>query len=285
MSGQWLDVIVPVRNPGEPLAATISSLIAQSDRSFGVLLSDNYSTVGTGYLNAAQERLEGAGLTVRLVRPTLELGRVEHWNWAHLASAAVWLKPLFVGDTLAPEYVARLRERITSRPSARLVRCAFEFVTPAARGPAAEPPVVAERFSPEELLLHYPKHGNWLGGPINFAYERSAFRGAGGFAIQLPGAADLQLFVTIALRHGIEFLPDSLATFHLHEERFSHGIRGRRVNAVLEHWLILRQARNFCLENGLPWPKGGVGAGIWRELKAAYWHPLKHWVKERLELT
>lgn len=284
MSAQWLDVIVPVRNPGEPIKGTIESLIAQTDRQFGVLLSDNYSASGVNRIEEARAQMEAVGIQVRYLRPPEELGRVEHWNWAHFASEADWLKPLFVGDTLEPEYVARLRERVTDQPAARLVRCGHMVVTPTGSIPPAQPPLLVERFSPREMLSHFPQHGNWLGGPINFAYERTAFRGAGGFSTQLPAAADLHLFVTLALRYGIEFLHEPLATFFLHEERFSHGIRNRRVNVALETWFILRQARAFCLENELPWQDGGVASGTWKQVTLEYWHPLKRAIKRRLGL-
>lgn len=284
MSARWLDVIVPVRNPGAPIEGTIQSLLAQTDRNFGVLLSDNHSSTGTQWLEAARAQMEAAGIQVRQLRPPAELGRVEHWNWAHFASEANWMKPLFVGDTLEPEYVARLRERVTAQPGARLVRCGHFVVTPTGSIPAVQPPLPVERFSPREMLPHFPQHGNWLGGPVNFAYERTAFRGAGGFETQLPAAADLHLFVTLALRYGVEFLHEPLATFYLHEERFSHGIRRRRVNVALETWFILRQARTFCLENGLPWQDGGVAAGTWKQAMLEYWHPLKHAIKRRLGL-
>lgn len=282
MSAPWLEIIIPVRNPGDPFEGTINSLVAQSDREFGVALSDNYSSSGLDRLESARARLEESGIQARRIRPPFQLSRVEHWNWAHHSSDSLWLKPLFVGDTIDREYVSRLRQRVQSAPSARLVRCSFKMITRRSVVQSLDPPVACDRLTREEFLNYYPLHGNWLGSPINFAYERTAFRGAGGFSTQLPGCADLNLFVSLALRHGIELLPESLATFHLHEERFSHGIHRRRVIGSLELWFILRQAYNYCVEQRLPWPRGGVWRGTWKQVKIDYWDSRKPVIKEYL---
>jgi hypothetical protein len=285
MSQAFLDIVIPIRNPSAPLDQTIDSLVSQTDRGFAVLLSDNYSTSGSERIEAARRRMEESGIETRLVRPPFELSRVEHWNWAHYSAEASWLKPLFVGDTLAPTFVERLRERVISSPAARLIRCGFEMITPDGTQPSVDPPIDGPRLSPEEFLSHYPAKGNWLGGPINVAYERIAFRSIGGYPTQLPGAADLHLLVTLALRSGIELLPERLAAFHLHDQRFSHGIRGRRVIGSLELWIILMQALNDSRQRGLPWPHAGVRLGTWNQLLVDYWHPLawrlKSWLGRR----
>lgn len=282
MSTPTIEIVMPLRNPGEPLRQSVASLTAQTDRDFGVLLSDNGSTSGVELIEECRATLVAAGVQARVVRPSFELGRVEHWNWAHHQSEARWLKPLFVGDSLKPDYVARLRERVTQQPGARVVRCGFEVITPQGVFPAGEPPCAEERLTPAEFLRHYPQHGNWLGGPVNFAYEQTAWRGSGGYPTQLPAVADVCLYVTLVLRHGIELLPERLAAFHLHEQRFSHGIRGRRVNGVAELWMILCNARNYCLENKLPWPECGVTLGTYRQAKIDYWEPFKQRIKRLL---
>lgn len=282
MSAPSIEIIMPLRNPGEPLRQSIASLTAQIDREFSVLLSDNFSTDGTALIDECRDALTAAGVKARVVQPSFELGRVEHWNWAHHQAEAHWLKPLFVGDTLKPEYVARLRERAAQQPGARVVRCGFESITPRGVFPAAEPPCAAERLSPAEFLAHFPQHGNWLGGPVNFAYEQTAWRGSGGYPVQLPAVADVCLYVSLVLQHGLELLPGRLAAFHLHDQRFSHGIRGRRVNGMVELFLILCQARNYCVENELPWPEHGVIRGTLRQAKIDYWEPFKQILKRAL---
>jgi|GEM_PF-828775 len=282
MSEAFLEIVMPLRNPGHPLRESIASLAAQTDRAFSVLLSDNGSTSGLDLIAEARTTLEAAGISVRVVRPSLELGRVEHWNWAHHQATGRWLKPLFVGDQLKPDYVACLHRRVTERPEARVVRCRFETITPQGTFDTGEIAWAGERLSPQEVLEHYPGKGNWLGGPVNFAYEQTAWSGSGGYPIQFPGVADVCLYSSLALRHGIELLPENLASFYLHDQRFSHGIRGRRVNGMLELWMILAQLRNYCLSVGLAWPQWGVTSAVFLQAKIDYWEPFKQRIKRAL---
>lgn len=271
---EWLDIIIPVRNPGSKLSETTDSLLAQTERRFGVVLSDNFSSKGLDHLGEAEKRLRAGGIPVRRVKPVFELGRVQHWNWAHAQSSAEWLKPLFVGDLLFPQYVGRLRERVEARPASALVRCESELRAPEGTW-SGEVPFEERSLTPQQFLAWYPVFGNWIGGPFSIAYRRFAWQAAGGYAVQLPACADLNLYVTLALHHGLETIPERLAAFQLHEQRFSYGIKRRRINVCFETWLILRQARNYCHTAGLIWPERGVARGVIKQIKVEYWYPFK----------
>ena len=104
-----IEVIIPLRNPTDVLRKTVCSLVEQTNSDFSVLISDNFSTQGQELISEGVNQLQGAGIAVRVLRPPAELGRVEHWNWAHHGAAGAWLKPLFAGDWLEPDYVARPR--------------------------------------------------------------------------------------------------------------------------------------------------------------------------------
>ena len=278
----WLEIIIPIHNPGPALAKTVDSLVAQADRGFGVVLSDNHSSAGLEHLESAQRVLEGAGIPARRVRPPYSLGRVEHWNWAHAQGAADWLKPLFVGDLLKPDYAARVRRRVSEQPRARVVRCDFEVLSAAGTSPAGAAPGVESRLTPEQFLAYYPALGNWIGGPVNLAYHRDAWRAVGGYPVQLPACGDYHLYALLILHFGLEIIREPLAVFYLHEQRFSFGITKRRVHGCFELWLILRQTRNYSRSAKLPWPEHGVGRGLWKQMKVDYWHPWKARWKKRL---
>jgi hypothetical protein len=276
----WLEIIMPVRNPGSKLIESGASLVSQTERNFAVVLSDNFTNKGFEFITQFCDELKTAGIPVRRVKPDRELGRVQHWNWAHAQGQADWLKPLFVGDLLKPEYVARLRQR-AEKPQAHVVRCEFEMRTPTGSS-VSSAPFKHENLSPSEFLNYFPARGNWIGGPLNMAYRRTAFQVTGGYATQLPSCADYKLHVMLATRYGLEIIHEDLATFQLHEQRFSHGIRGRRVNGCFELWLIFRQMENFCRVNKLPWPKHGVRQGTCTQIGVDYWRPFKLKIKRML---
>jgi hypothetical protein len=276
---EWLEIVIPVRNPGDKLLESAGSLAAQSAKDFSVLFSDNFSNTGLEFLEKARGMLAGAGIAARIVKPPFELGRVEHWNWAHSQGRAAWLKPLFVGDLLGAEFVALLKERATATPAPHVARCEFDFKTGGQTSPAMRAPCESRRLSPAEFLRYFPRYGNWIGGPINIAYSRLAWQSTSGYSPELPSCADFNLYVAMILRHGVELLPERLVTFQLHTQRFSHGIQKRRVSGWFEVWLTLRQARNYCLSANLPWPRNGVRAGVWRQVKIDYWYPKKEAIK------
>src|SRR2546430_9365070 len=95
-----LQFLIPLRNPTDVLTKSIASLVTQSEKNFEVIISDNHSTSGQEFIEAALAALQEGSLAVKIVRPGRELGRVEHWNWLHYQATADWLKPLFVGDWL-----------------------------------------------------------------------------------------------------------------------------------------------------------------------------------------
>ena len=267
-----LEIIIPTHNPGADLARTATSLALQTGRGFGVLLCDNFSATGLGHVEAAQKQLAAAGIPVRFVKPPFELRRIEHWNWAHAESRAEWLKPLPSGGALKPAYVQQLKQRISERPQAQLVRCGLE--PEPASGGAQAPPARAS-LTPAEFLEYFPARMEWIAGSVNMAYRRAAWLAAGGYCPQLPGCAGLNLNVTLALHHGLENLPEPLATPGLGQPASLNAGDGTRVNLPLELWLILRQARNYCLAAKLPWTKkwllpAGIIAGMGRRKRRIY---------------
>ena len=188
----WLEIIIPVRNPGSKLLESGASLVAQTERGFGVVISDNFSTSGTEFIAKFCEQLQAAGIPVHLVKPPRELGRVQHWNWAHAQAGAEWLKPLFVGDLLKPAYVETVRRRVEARPDAQIVCCKFESKS-ATRTERSFVPFTQDSLTATEFLDYIIARGNWLGGPVNLAYRRSAYQAVGGYPTQIPAVADYKL--------------------------------------------------------------------------------------------
>ncbi len=249
-----LEIILPMHNPGPQLARTVASLLAQIDQLFSVLLSDNYSRTGLNHLDAAQEQLAAAGILVRRLKPPYELKRLEHWNWAHARSQADWLKLLQAGEELKPAYVQRMRQRISERPKAQLIRCDLEMRTEWGFERMTAP-FDQDASSPAEFLNYFPAHVAWVSRSSNFACTRTAWLAMGGYSTHLPACAALNLNVILALHYGLENLAETLVTAELADGSSLNENHGERVNLSLELWLILRQARNYCLAAKLPWSK------------------------------
>lgn len=247
-----LEIILPVRNGSRPLLQTAASLAAQTDRRFSVLLSDDFSATGPAQIEEAQHQLASAGIAVRRLRPPRGLKRIEHWNWAHAQSRAGWLKLLLPGEELRPAYVERLGELVARKQHARFVRCDLALQTEWGR-PVECAPFAGSGVAPAEFSHYFPRRTAWISRSINVACERTAWLAVGGYATQLPACAALNFNVIQALHHGVENLAEPLAFVNSTEAPSLNGNGGERVNSVLETWLILRQARNYCLAAKLPW--------------------------------
>jgi hypothetical protein len=247
-----LEIILPVRHGSHGLLRTAASLASQTDRRFAVLLSDDFSATGPTQIDEAQHQLVAAGIGVRRLRPPRGLKRLEHWNWAHAQSQAGWLKLLLPGEELKPLYVARLGECVTRHPHVRFVRCDVTLQTE--WGPTIETaPFARNEISPVEFANYFPRSRNWISRSVNVACERTAWLAAGGYATQLPVCAALNFNVIQALHHGVQNLAEPLALVDTTEPPALNGNDAGRVNSVLETWLILRQARIYCLATRLPW--------------------------------
>ncbi len=229
-----LEIILPLRNPTAVIEKTVDTLAAQSDRRFTVLLSDNYSTTGAEFFSAAANRLQSAGIVVRRVQPPFELGRVEHWNWAHHEAGTDWLKPVFAGDWLEPDYVARLRAGIAANPACRYIFASYVYH----RGLDKPVPVVspwAGRFrSAAEMEDNVLRYGMQFGPPSAAAIERTAFVAVGGYPTTLPICSDSLMFCALASRYGVLGLAEPLCHFNIHDARFSTTLPGRKRDTLRE---------------------------------------------------
>jgi hypothetical protein len=247
-----LEIIIPTQNPGIALVETAASLIAQTDCEFAVLISDNHSTTGLEHIETAHKTFAEVGIELRLLKPGRKLLPIEHWNWAHAQARGEWIKPLFAGERLKPLFVEHLKKRISEKPDARVFRCDLELQTE--WGPEKRlAPFQASSITRAEFTNYFPSHLEWLTHSANFAYERTAWLTMGGYAKHLPASAALNMNVMLALHHGLENLAETLveiASPHgssVNKECSKHSCH------LMELWLILLQARNYCLSAKLSW--------------------------------
>ena len=241
-----LEIILPLRNPIAVLEQTAKSIAAQTDRRFSILISDNYSTKGTEFIDAATALLTGAGISVNRVRPPFELGRVEHWNWAHHLAEADWLKPVFAGDWLELEYVAKLRAAVAAHPDCRYVFSAFVYHRGSNSPVIVRNPWAGRFHSAAEMEQIVLGCGMQFGPPSAAAFERTAFISAGGYPTPLPICSDSLLFCALASRFGAFGLAEPLCHFNIHEARFSTTLPLQRKNTFREtityYWMLAYRA-------------------------------------------
>jgi hypothetical protein len=275
---EWLEIIIPVSGYGAALDATMDSVAAQTARGFGVGLSEQPSPGGRSQLEPAAQLLADAGIAVRRVRPRRRLARIEHLNWAHAQAEAEWLKPLFAGQKLEPQYVAKLRERVEASPKAHFARCDVrvqeDWGARVGRAPFSE-----NALAPRDFLRHMLEQMDWIGRSTGMMYRRLAWRALGGYSVNLPAGSALNLNVSLGLHHGIENVPECLVSTESARPAAGAMQRGK-FSAWLEMWIILRQARNYCSNAKLDWPVKGTGRAWWSQMvntsRDAWFDPVDH---------
>jgi glycosyltransferase involved in cell wall biosynthesis len=228
------EILIPVRNPTEVFRKTIESLVAQTDKRFSVLISDNFSTSGHEHIEHALALLSAVNLRARRVRPPSELGRVEHWNWLHYQSGAEWLKPLFAGDWLEPDYIAAILGTVATEPRCSYFFCGYHYH----RGEETRANIPdwggGRYFTPEEMQNVVLRYAMQFGPPSAAAYRREIFLRSGGYDPRLPICADSLLFCKLAARNGAFGVQRPLVHFLIHAARFSDTLPGKQREAFRE---------------------------------------------------
>jgi hypothetical protein len=246
-----LEIVIPLRKPTDVLLKTARSLAAQTERDgFAVLFSDNGTAPEDPVAAQAIALLREAGISTRLVRPPEELGRIEHWNWSHRQSTAEWIKPLFVGDWLEPEYAATVLHRIREKPAADLIHCSMRSHLP--DGSSRDTIFTASVRTPAEILAEACASGNNIGGPVNICFRRLAFEAVGGYPPALPVSGDFWLMLMLALRHGLITCPEILANYNYPGARFSTNFPYTRINGDRELFIILLAATSYANFHEIP---------------------------------
>jgi glycosyltransferase involved in cell wall biosynthesis len=247
MNNETIEWIMPLRNPTSVLRNSIKSILEQQDQCFSVMISDNHSTTGNEFIAEALEAFSKAGIPARLIRPPHELGRIEHWNWAHYQTNAKWVKPLFCGDWLESDYIARVRDVMRCHPQAACLFSAYRLHKKEEET-VVQPRASEKYFSPLEMQDEVMRYGMQFGPPSAALYRFSAFCEAGGYDPMIPICADSFLFCLLAATYGSYSLKYPYAHFVIHDARFSHGLSEKRrltFRETIYYYIRLAQIARF----------------------------------------
>ncbi len=216
--------------------------------------------------NAAVQ-LERAGISVNRMRPPFELGRVEHWNWAHHQASGDWLKPVFAGDWLAPDYVARLRAASEGTPDCRYIFCSY-VLHRVNEAPASVISAFVGRFySAAEMQQLVLRNGMQFGPPSAAAFERGAFIEVGGYPTPLPICSDSLMFCTLASRFGVLGLAEPLCHFNIHGARFSTSLPQKRKDTFRESLTYYFMLAYHAWADRVPYSRVSFARLLWRETR------------------
>ncbi|NJK35067.1 MAG: glycosyltransferase family 2 protein [Oscillatoriales cyanobacterium SM2_2_1] len=207
---------------------------------FRYVASDNGSEDGSGDI------LRQKGVEV-ITQPT-NLGRIGNWDFClqhFAASDALWMKWLFTGDRLLPHAATALERAITQYPNVRLIFGAYTAVTASTRYTNYAFPET-RLLSPVDYLTETVRRGNIFGAPVSHCYHREAV--TGGYTLgSRPWVADMQLCLSMGVRHPVLYLKEVLGEFH-HGQRLYRSQFINSVSTAVDDYLLRQETTSQLLE-------------------------------------
>jgi len=218
----FLSVGVPTFDQGETIAATIESLLVQTEAPLEIVVCDNHSTDRTA------EVLAGFGDRIRVVRPPRHLPMMANWNRVVAELRGEWIALISSDDLAFPCFVEALSRGARARSDAVLVRGNVELIDGEGRrlGDRKRRPL---RVSTPPRNLR-----ERLAGPrVNFgaaAFRKDAWRRAGGFAASVHLMGDWAFWLELCPLGSFVTVPETIL-------RYRKGYRSPATeNARIPFW-------------------------------------------------
>lgn len=201
VSGPLVSIVSPSLNQGRFIAKAIDSVLGQDYPHVELMVVDGASTDET------LDVLRGYGARVRWVSEP-DAGQAAAINKGFRLTRGDLLAWLNSDDTYAPGAIAAAVECFAAQPEAALVYGDAEFVD--AEGRPLSP---CSQVRPFDLhrLVH---EGDFIVQPAAF-FRRSAFEAAGGLDESLHWSMDYDLWLKLARRFPVVYLPRTLAAYRL----------------------------------------------------------------------
>ena len=214
-----VSVVIPAYQNVDTIAATVSSVLAQTFRDVEVVVTDHDSTDGTVEV---LRQFEDPRLTV-LSTPAGG-GAERNWNEALGAAKAPYLKLVCGDDLLYPDCLAEQVRALDDNPSAALVAARRDVVDPAGR------PLLTGRGlgelaglvpGPVAIRTIVRSGTNLLGEPACVLLRTDVARAVGGWRAADPYFIDEDLYLRVLRSGDLVALGDTLAAFRLSLSQWS----------------------------------------------------------------
>jgi glycosyltransferase involved in cell wall biosynthesis len=200
-----VSVILPTRDRLPLLRRAVTSVRAQSERRFELLVVDDGSTDGT---RAYLERLAAEDQRVRVVRNALPLGGSGARNEGVRLSRGAWVAFIDDDDEWLPRKLERQLVTLAAHPTA--VACSCSYIV---RSPVGRERVLRV---PSDVTLQQLLKRNFLGGASGCVCASETLRRIGGFDTRLRSAQDLDLWVRLRQQGEVAVCTQPLLVHHVH---------------------------------------------------------------------
>lgn len=274
-SAPALTVAVPtVRRPAM-LEETLRSLLAQSERSLEILVSDNGSGDETP---AVVERHRDPRLRFRQNPVTVPM--VEHWNQLVAEARGEHFVLVSDDDVVNPEFAAAILRSLQARPEVALVLTRSELIDREGRKLRDLPALDWSLRSGQDFLLEWLCRDAQLSVPtmVSTATRTALLRGIGGFPSFVDGLhADNACAVALALHGDVAYAGEALLRYRVYPEsanRAAPWARLAEASGQAKAYLTGNPAVAARLELLEPAVRRRLVRGFHRFLRREYQHRL-----------
>lgn len=195
-SEQFVSVVMPVRNAGPHLEASIRSILTQSHREFEFVIRDDGSTDGSTEELRRWARRDGR---IRLFEGETSLGPAESSNWVVRKAEAPLVARMDADDISHPDRLRRQVAVLARQPAVVLVGSLFDSIDAHTNRLRAPDLWRLARPSPSAPFAH---------GSVMF--RRQAFELVNGYRSACDYWEDLDLFLRLAAVGRVVVLADAL---------------------------------------------------------------------------
>ncbi len=194
-----VDVVIPVRDGGRTIGATLSSVLCQTMKPRRIIVVNDGSTDDTVEVITRV----GDGL-VELIT-TRPVGVSHARNIGIAASRAEFVAFLDADDRWHPDKLRRQLQVFSTNADAAVVCCGFAEVQPSGELTNVHHPVLRGSIFDQVLL------GRITNTPTTIVVRREALLAIGGYDEDLSNAEDLDLVLRLARRYRFDYAPEVLA--------------------------------------------------------------------------
>lgn len=250
MKSPAISICVPTYNGAEFLEACLASIAQQTFQDFEVLIVDEQSADETV---AIARKFVQADSRFRLSINEKRLGLAANWNRCIELARGSWIKYVFQDDLLKPQCLEKMYQAAVST-GARFVCCRRDFifegnVSGETRNIYLKSARDIEDFfggvnimPPEEFARKVVARfqDNLVGEPTAVLLHRSVFEQCGFFNPHLIMCCDYEYWYRAGSTVGVAYVPETLATFRVHQKSTSSENTARRAfRMTLLDWFIL----------------------------------------------
>ena len=246
-----ISVCVPTYKGTQYLKDCLNSILEQSFTNFELLIIDDCS--GDNTVDIAQE-YAAEDQRIRIIVNESNLGLVGNWNRCVELAQGKWIKFVFQDDLIAPNCLEKMLTAAGTETN--IIACKRDFIFEAGipqneRNYYLNLPSLDESFANVreisaqdycQTILNYISriYLNFVGEPTTVMLRRSIFYRLGFFNPYLIQACDIEFWHRVCIHTGITFVPETLATFRIHENsttNINQESRNYRKNTL--EWLII----------------------------------------------